>query len=170
MSQEHQETEEVPVSQVPQDQWVPQDLLEDLDGMACQDYQVPKETWVPWELQDLVEDLVALEDQVLQDLKVNPDSQVEMARPAAPVLRERGVTLAPRDLQDPPSQQWPSREPKETQEYQVYQVFQVRKVLLVSQVTLDCQDQMDVLDFPDHQVLREILASQEAQVVPVLQD
>lgn len=34
------EIEEVLVSQVPQDQSEPQDLLEDLDGMACLDCQV----------------------------------------------------------------------------------------------------------------------------------
>lgn len=147
-----------------------QDPLEDLDGMVCLDYQVPKETWAPWELRDLVEDLVDLEDLVLRDLKVNPDSQVEMVFPAVPEVKERGATPASRDLQEAAYRQWPQREPKETQEYQVYQVFQVRKASLVSPVTLDCQDQMDVPDFLDQQVLREILASQEAQVVLELQD
>lgn len=42
--------------------------------------------------------------------------------------------------------------------------------MLVSPVILECQDQMDVLDFLDHQVLREILASQEAQEVLELRD
>lgn len=36
---------------------------------------------------------------------------------------------------------------------------------MVSLVTLDCPDQMDAQDFLDHQVLREILASLEVQVV-----
>lgn len=40
MSQDNQETEEVQVSQVPQDQLVPPDPLEGLDGMVCLDYQV----------------------------------------------------------------------------------------------------------------------------------
>ena len=39
-SQVCQETEEVPVSQVPQDQQEPQDLLEGLDEMACLDRSV----------------------------------------------------------------------------------------------------------------------------------
>lgn len=50
------------------------------------------------------------------------------------------------------------------------QVFQVRKASLVSPVTPGCQDPMDVLDFLDHQVPREILAVQEAQVVLEVQD
>lgn len=107
MSQDNQETEEVQVSQVPQDQLVPPDPLEGLDGMVCLDYQVPKETWVKWDLQDLVEDPVDLEDQVLQELKVTLDSQVGMAGPVAQVLKERGVTLVSRDLQDPLNHQWP---------------------------------------------------------------
>lgn len=52
----------------------------------------------------------------------------------------------------------------------MHQVFQVRKVSLVSAVTLDCQDQMDAQDSPDHKVLREILASQEVQVPLEVQD
>lgn len=35
---------------------------------------------------------------------------------------------------------------------------------MVSLVTLDCQVQMDVLDFLDHQGLRETQATREAQV------
>lgn len=50
------------------------------------------------------------------------------------------------------------------------QVFQVRKASLVSPVTPDCQDPMDVLEFPDHQVPREILVSQEAQEVLEVQE
>lgn len=40
----------------------------------------------------------------------------------------------------------------------------------MSLVILDCQDQMGDLDFLDHKVLREILASQEALVVLEVQD
>lgn len=40
ISQVCPETEEVLVSQVPQDQLEPQDLLVDLDGMACLEGQV----------------------------------------------------------------------------------------------------------------------------------
>lgn len=107
---------------------------------------------------------------MLPDLKVSLDSRVETEDPAVLVLKEREVTLVSRDPQEPACHQRPQREPKEILDYQVPQVFQVRKVSLVSTVTPDCQDQMDALDSPDLQVLREILASQEAQVLPEVQD
>lgn len=117
------------------------------------------------ELQDLVEDQEAQEGLVLLDLKVNLDSQAEMVHPAVPVLKVRGVTLESRDPQEAARHHRSQREPKEILDYQAHQVFQVRKASLVSLVTPGFQDQMDALDFLDPQVLREILVSQEAQVV-----
>ncbi|KAA8582741.1 hypothetical protein FQN60_006412, partial [Etheostoma spectabile] len=108
-----QETEELPVSQVPRDQLELQDPLEDLDGTACLDCQVLKETWAPWDLQDLLENQEDQEDPAVQDLKVDQD-------------------------------------------------FQVRKASPVSLVIPGYQDQMDDPDSPDHQVPKEIPASQEA--------
>lgn len=68
--------------------------------MACLDCQVPKETWVPWDLLDLMEDPVAPVDPARQVLKVNPDSQVGMGLLAVLVVKEKGATLASRDLQE----------------------------------------------------------------------
>lgn len=138
--------------------------------MVHLDYQVPKETWVPWDLLDLLADQVHLADQVPQVLKVNPGSQVEMVFQVLLDLKERGATLACRDLQEPPHHHRASREPKETRGYQVFQVFLVRKASKVSLVTLDNQEETGVQDFLDHQVLKEILASQEAPGGLALQD
>lgn len=170
ISQVCQETEEVPASQVPQEQWEPQDLLVALDGMACLEGQVRKETWVQWDLQDLLEDQVAQEDLAVRDLKVNLDTRVEMAHLVVLVLKETGVILVSREPLDPRSHHSYKREPKETQDFQVYRVFRVRKVFPVSLVILACRDQMVALDSLDHQVLREILASQVVQVVLELQE
>lgn len=41
---------------------------------------------------------------MLPDLKVSLDSQAEMEHPAVPVVKEREVTLASRDPQDPARQ------------------------------------------------------------------
>lgn len=86
------------------------------------------------------------------------------------VVKEREAIPVSRDPQGPPREQRPIREKKETLEDQVYQVLQVRKASLVSAVTPDCQEQMDALESLGHQVLRENLASQEAQVVLEVQD
>lgn len=85
----------------------PQVLLEVLDGTACPGCQVKKETWALWDLQDLQEDQEAQEDLALLDLKVNLDSQAEMAHLAFLVSKERKVTPVSRDLQETANQQWP---------------------------------------------------------------
>lgn len=146
------------------------DLQEDLDGTACLDYLVRKVTWVPWDRLDLLEDQEAQEDLVLLDLKVNLDSQAETAHLVVLVVKEREVNPASRDPQEPACHHQSPREPKERQDYQVHLVFQVRKASLDSPVIPDFRDQMDVLDSPDHQVPREMLVSQEAQVVLEVQE
>lgn len=148
----------------------PRDLQEDLDGTACLDCQVRKVTWVPWDPQDLQEDQEAQEDLVVLDLKVSLDSQAETAHPAVRVLKEREANPASRDPQERACHRQSPRERKERRDYQVHQVFQVRKASLDSLVILDCQGQMDALDSQDHTVPREILVSQEAQVVLELQE
>lgn len=52
-----------------------------------------KETLVPWDLRDHLEDQEAQEGLVVQVLKVNLDSRVEMVRQVVPVPKERGETL-----------------------------------------------------------------------------
>lgn len=133
--------------------------------MACLEFQVQRETWDPLEPQDLLEDQEAQEDLVLADLKVNLDSQAEMVHPEVLVLKVTEVTLASRDPQESPCHKRPQRDPKEILDYQVHQVFQVRKASPVSPATPEFQELMDALDSLDPQVLREILVSQEAQVL-----
>lgn len=147
-----------------------QDPLEDQDGTAFLDCQVRKETWVLWDLQDLLVDQEAQEGPVLPDLKVNLDSQVEMGDQEVLVVKERGETLVSRVPQEPVCRQQSQREPKEMLDYQVHQVFQVRKASVVFLVTLDFLGQTDALESPDHQVLKEILESQEVQGVLEVQD
>lgn len=138
--------------------------------MVFLDFQVRKETWVQWDLQDLLEDQEAQEDQVLLDLKVNLDSQVGMVHQEVLVVKERGETRVSRGPQEPACHQQSQRELKEILDYQVHQVFQVRKASVVFPVIPDFQDQMGALESPDHQVLREILESQEVQGVLELLD
>lgn len=133
--------------------------------MARLDFQVRKETWVQWDLQDLLEDQEAQEDQVVLELKVSLDSQAETAPLVVLVVREKEVSLVSRDPQEPASHHQSQRGPKEILDSQVLQVFQVKKVSLVSLVILVCQVRMDAQDFLDHQVPKETLVSQGAQVV-----
>lgn len=163
-------TEGVPVSPVPLDRSVRQDLLEDLGGTACLDCQVRKETTVPWEPQDLLEAQGAQEDPALPASKVILDSKAGTAILAVRVSKETGVRPASRDPQGPAIHHCLQKEPKEILDYQVLQVFPVRKASPVSPVTPDCQGPMDVLDFPDHRGPREILVSQAAQEVLEVQE
>lgn len=133
--------------------------------MACPELQVQRETWVPLELQDLLEDQEAQEDLVLLDLKVNLDSQAETVHPAVLVLKVTEVTLASRDPQESACHKRSQRDPKEILDYQAHQVFQVKKASLVSLATPEFREEMDAPDSLDPQVPREILVSQEAQVL-----